>query len=171
MKLRRIYQFWVLILFFTHSACAQVRDGNFDLMVDALLSESIEQIDTDQLDSLMKGNDIILLDSREPEEYQVSHIEGAKHVGYDSFKKAAVTDLPKDQPVVVYCSVGYRSEKIAEKLEKMGFTNVLNLHGGIFDWKNSGKTVVDPMGKPTEKVHTYNKDWSQWLWNGEKVYE
>jgi hypothetical protein len=31
--------------------------------------------------------------------------------------------------------------------------------------------VVDPSGKPTEKVHTYNKEWSRWLWNGEKVYE
>jgi rhodanese-related sulfurtransferase len=161
MKLSRIYHFALMLIFFTHSACAQVRDGGFDLMVDALLSESVDQIDAEQLDSLLKGGEIILLDSREVEEYEISHIQGAKHVGYDAFKKAAVKDLPKDQPVVVYCSVGYRSEKIAEKLEKMGFANVLNLHGGIFDWKNSGKMVVDPSGKPTEKVHTYNKEWSR----------
>ena len=91
-------------------------------------------------------------------------------VGYDHFQEYKLKDIPKDQPIVVYCSVGYRSERIGEKLQEMGFTQVYNLYGGIFDWKNRGMEVENMEGEPTEKVHTYNKKWGQWLLRGEKVY-
>ncbi|RMG61980.1 MAG: rhodanese-like domain-containing protein, partial [Bacteroidetes bacterium] len=90
--------------------------------------------------------------------------------GYEGFQPETVADIPRDQPVVVYCTVGYRSERIGEQLQALGFTQVYNLYGGIFAWKNQGFPVVDPEGKPTERVHTYNADWSQWLRQGEKVY-
>ena len=73
--------------------------------------------------------------------------------------------------MVVYCSVGYRSERIGEKMQKMGFENVSNLYGGIFDWKNQGNTVINLNQEPTDSVHTYNRNWSQWLYNGIKVYD
>ena len=82
-----------------------------------------------------------------------------------------VSDLPRDTSVVVYCAVGYRSEKIGEKLQEMGFKNIRKLYGGIFAWKNSGHVVVDPSGHPTDSVHAYDSNWSRWLWNGTKVYD
>ena len=72
--------------------------------------------------------------------------------------------------IVVYCSLGIRSEKISEKLKAEGYSNVRNLYGGIFEWKNKGFEVFDSEGKETEKVHAYSKSWSKWLKNGEKIY-
>jgi hypothetical protein len=76
----------------------------------------------------------------------------------------------KSIPLVVYCSVGVLSEDIGEKLEALGYTNVKNLYGGIFEWKNKGYPVIDNNGKDTRKVHAYNKRWGQLLTNAEKVY-
>ena len=53
---------------------------------------------------------------------------------------------------------------------KAGYTNVYNLYGGIFEWKNKNFIVIDSEEKETNKVHTYNRDWSKWLKKGEKVF-
>ncbi len=115
----------------------------------------------------------IILDSRETREYEVSHLKDAICVGYDNFNIDSIQKLypHKDEKIVVYCSLGIRSETIGEKLKKAGYTNVFNLYGGIFEWKNKGFPVLDPEGKATEKIHTFNKDWSKWLEKGEKIYE
>ena len=118
--------------------------------------------------------DALLLDAREQKEYEVSHIKNAICVGYDKFKlKETLAKLPEDKnaKIVVYCSLGIRSETVAHKLIEAGYTNVYNLYGGIFKWKNANFQVVDTLGNNTEKVHTFNKDWSKWLKKGEKVYE
>ena len=72
---------------------------------------------------------------------------------------------------LVYCSIGVRSENIGEKLQQLGYTNVYNLYGGIFEYKNEGGTVYNLQNKPTDSVHTYNKKWSKYLTKGNKVYE
>ena len=116
----------------------------------------------------------ILLDARETKEYNVSHLKEALCVGYDTFNlKETLTKLPQDKnaKIVVYCSLGIRSEIVADKLIKEGYTNVYNLYGGIFEWKNNNFQVIDTLGNETEKVHTFNKDWSKWLKKGKKVYE
>ena len=124
------------------------------------------------VDSLAKTN-AVLLDAREEKEFKVSHLKDAICVGYDHFKlKETLAKLPEDKntKIVVYCSLGIRSETVAHQLIKAGYTNVYNLYGGIFEWKNANFKVIDTLGKPTEKVHTFNKDWSKWLKKGEKVY-
>lgn len=119
------------------------------------------------------NSNLILLDARESKEYKVSHIKNAIHVGYDEFNLKKTTSKLKDKnaTIVVYCSVGIRSEDIAEKLQKAGYKNVYNLFGGIFEWKNKQHIVVDSLNNPTEKVHTFNKEWSTWLKKGIKIYE
>lgn len=117
--------------------------------------------------------DAILLDAREEKEFKVSHIKNAICVGYDKFKlKETLAKLPEDKnaKIVVYCSLGIRSETVAHKLIEAGYTNVYNLYGGIFEWKNNNFQVIDTLGNTTEKVHTFNKDWSKWLKKGKKVY-
>ena len=64
---------------------------------------------------------------------------------------------------MLYCSVGYRSEKVAEKMKKAGFTAVYNLYGSIFEWVNAGYPVVTNDGNQTNIIHTYNKKWGQWV--------
>jgi rhodanese-related sulfurtransferase len=156
------------LLLFTVSCTGQkVQSGAYNLMLKTALSHSVTEISVDSLQQVQDS--VILLDARSPEEYKVSHIANAQFVGYENFDSLAVAKLYRNRPVVVYCAVGYRSEKISEKLEEMGFTNVSNLYGGIFEWKNRGNTVVNETG-PTEKVHAYNKTWGIWLRKGEKVY-
>ena len=81
-----------------------------------------------------------------------------------------MADLPKDTPIIVYCSVGFRSEKTTEHLLALGFTNVKNLYGGIFEWSNAGQPMVDSNENSTTKIHAYNKKWGTWINRGEKVY-
>ncbi len=117
--------------------------------------------------------EFILLDSRELIEYKTSHLKNAFYVGYDNFNEEIIQQkIPnKNAKIVVYCSVGIRSEDIAEKLKNIGYMNVFNLYGGIFKWKNNNLKVYDFKENETEKVHTFNKQWSKWLLKGTKVYK
>lgn len=124
------------------------------------------------VDSLIK-TEAILLDAREEKEYITSHLKDAICVGFDNFDvQKTVNKLPEDKnaKIVVYCSLGIRSEIVAHQLIKEGYTNVYNLYGGIFEWKNANFQVIDTLGKSTENVHTFNKEWSKWLKKGKKVY-
>ena len=157
---------FVLILSF-FQVQAQVKSSAYDLMLSSLLSHSVPEISVEQLS---KKEGVLLVDAREPEEFAVSHMAGAFHVGHTHFDLETFKNVSKQQEIVVYCSVGYRSEKIAEKLKQAGFKKVSNLYGGIFEWMNQGKIVVDPTNQPTEKIHAYSATWSIWLNKGVKVY-
>lgn len=113
------------------------------------------------------------LDAREMEEFEVSHLPYAHYIGYKNFDAGKFTSQfpDKDATYVVYCSVGIRSGKIAEKLQKMGYKNVKNMSGGIFKWIEEDHPVVDSDEKVTRKVHAYNRIWGLLLSKGEKVYE
>ncbi len=167
----RFFKTLLLLLLLFNNSCAQVQDEAFDVMLNGLLSNSVEQIEVDELNEKIGQQNLVLLDARESNEYEVSHIEGAINVGYDNFNKSELKNLPKDTEVIIYCSVGYRSEKIGEKLEKMGFQNVKNLRGGIFEWKNENNPVVNSQGDTTNQVHAFDKTWGVWLNNAEKVYD
>lgn len=114
----------------------------------------------------------IILDAREIKEFNVSHLKNALFVGYSNFKIDAIQNqVPnKNKTIVVYCSLGIRSEIIANKLKKVGYTNVFNLYGGIFEWKNSNFKVYNSEGKETNLVHTFSKGWSKWLKKGVKAF-
>lgn len=102
----------------------------------------------------------ILLDVRTAAEYEVSHLQNAQRVQPDS--PAAAIRIAKDQPIVTYCSVGYRSGAFAQTLEKAGYTHVLNMEGSIFKWANQGRPVYRS-GQRVEKVHPYNGTWGRLL--------
>ena len=133
--------------------------------------ETIPYISVEALNN--EKENIILLDSREEKEFKTSHLQDAICVGYDSFNLASIQPkLPnKDSKIVVYCSLGIRSEDVAEKLKKAGYTNVYNLYGGIFEWKNNDLEVLNSQEKTTDSIHTFSKEWSRWLKKGIKVYE
>jgi rhodanese-related sulfurtransferase len=133
----------------------------FDKEVAFYLSFTIPTIDPNGLKKLPP--ETVLLDAREKKEYEISHIPKAKYCGYNQFEIQKWQHLNKNQPIVVYCSIGYRSEKIAEKFKKAGFTQVYNLYGSIFEWVNQGNQVVDAQEKPTPKIHTFNQSWSKWV--------
>jgi rhodanese-related sulfurtransferase len=160
----------ILALFLTLNVNGQDRRINnkmYNAMLKTLLSHSVPEISVQQLTAQI--GDVLLVDAREQKEYTVSHIQQSLWVGYDKLDLSPLTNVPKNKPIVVYCSVGYRSEKVAEKLIAQGFTNVKNLYGGIFEWKNQDKTVVNETGE-TNQVHAFSKAWGVWLRKGQKVY-
>jgi rhodanese-related sulfurtransferase len=103
-----------------------------------------------------------LLDVREPAEYAVSHLAGAIQVSPDSSAAKVLARINPHRPVVVYCSVGYRSSQMAQRLQRAGFTNVMNLEGSIFAWANEGHPFVAD-GHPATLVHPYDRKFGQML--------
>lgn len=138
----------------------------FDNMLKTLLNHSVQEVAPKEIKD---DKNIVYLDAREKREYKVSHIKEAIWTGYDTFNMSRIKDIPKNQKIVVYCSVGYRSEKIAEKLICAGYTDVSNLYGGIFEWVHQNKKVVNKKGT-TQEVHAYDKEWGQWLKKGIKKF-
>ena len=121
----------------------------------------------------LTGNtQFLLLDTREKVEFEVSHIAKAIWVGNKNFDTDTILAIvpDKNRPIVVYCSIGIRSEKVGEKLLKNGYKEVYNLYGGIFEWKNKGFPVYDSIGQETDRVHAYNRHWGKMLNNATKVY-
>ncbi|WP_229712522.1 rhodanese-like domain-containing protein [Marivirga lumbricoides] len=150
-------------------ACGQ---QTYDQKLNSLYKKTVPTIKPAQLDSLRAIDNLTILDTRSPEEYKVSHIKDAEFVNYDKFKVDQFQQADKEKPIIIYCSVGYRSERIGEKLLERGYKNVYNLYGGIFQWKNEGYPVYKE-DKITEEVHAYNRLWGRWLEDDKaiKVYD
>ena len=92
----------------------------------------------------------ILIDVRQREEYEVSHLPNALHLpASEAIQKA---DIPANAMLMLYCSVGYRSALVAHQLPANGYTNVMNLEGSVFEWYNRGHPVVVD-GRPVKQVH------------------
>lgn len=134
----------------------------------------------------------ILLDARNEAEYAVSHLLQAQRIdpyyspiaenvyqeGQGEFvlpqnrlgaegaaispKAELLAPLSKDCPIVVYCSVGYRSARVAAKLGEAGFSQVYNLEGSLFQWANEGRPLFQ-QGNPVRMVHPYSDRWGKLL--------
>ena len=94
----------------------------------------------------------LILDIRRLDEFAVSHLPNARHVPPETSDIELRKLLKKiEQPIVVYCSVGYRSGKMAQRLKKLGCNNVTNLNGSIFSWATEGHSL-----QGSNQVHPYN---------------
>jgi rhodanese-related sulfurtransferase len=94
----------------------------------------------------------LLWDIRRADEFAVSHLPNALRVPPETNDAELKKLLPKSgQPVVVYCAVGYRSAKMARRLQSLGHTNVVNLEGAIFAWATEGHAL-----EGGDTVHPYN---------------
>lgn len=140
-------------------------------MVNTLLQNDVDTVSSEELRRLIDEGKTIILDAREKPEYEVSHIPGAVHVGYDTFDPARIPHIEQGKSIVVYCSVGKRSEDVARRLRVDGYENVKNHWGGIFDWTNKGLPVINVKNEQVNIVHPYSLVWGYWINNYEKVYE
>lgn len=104
----------------------------------------------------------VLLDVRSQAEFDVSHLPGARHVDPAVPAARLIPSLPAGAPVVVYCSVGYRSADYATRLMKAGFALVTNLEGSLFQWANEGRPI-ESGGKPAAQVHPYSGSFGKLL--------
>ncbi len=160
-----------LIIWLISSNLPAFGQRTFDEKLESLYKKTVPLVQPEELLQFEKSdNSLVILDTRSAEEFSISHLPEARFIDYDRFKISDVENIAKDTRIILYCSVGYRSERIGEKLLKAGFKEVYNLYGGIFQWKNDGHQVVNNLNKPTDSVHTYNEKWSKWLEKGIKVY-
>ena len=127
------------------------KDHNFLLLATAVASGGMllwpllrrstggPSVSTAQATQLINRDDALIVDVREPAEYQAGHILGAKNT---PLERLGETELKrKDKPVIVYCESGERAPKAAAILRKRGYDRVLSLQGGLGAWKQAGLPV------------------------------
>lgn len=103
-----------------------------------------------------------LLDVREPDEYAVSHLPGAIRIDPDAPAAAVLAHIDPGRPVVAYCSVGYRSSVLVQRLRDAGFTQAVNLEGSIFAWANEGRPL-ESEGRRVTIAHPYDTTYARLL--------
>lgn len=92
------------------------------------------------------GEKLYLLDVREPSEYAEGHIQGSKLVPLSQLSQK-LKSLPTDQPIVAICRSGNRSSAAAGMLIQAGFSNVINMRGGMMAWMRSNLPIKRGGGK------------------------
>lgn len=125
----------VLFLILTTISATQISGCN--------TNDNINSVSAPEFDKEIKADSVQLLDVRTPQEYAEGHIDGALNINVqsDDFQQMAEKELSKDSTILVYCRSGRRSMDAAEKLTKLGY-KVINLKGGIIEWKEDGLPVT-----------------------------
>ena len=126
---------------------------------------AVEHVSADELRSELETAEPfqpILLDVRREEEYAVSHLPGAIRVEPGGAIPEEIETLARETPIVAYCSVGYRSSQLVERLQSEGFTDVKNLEGSIFEWANKGYPL-EREGETVHEVHPFDEEWGRLL--------
>ena len=161
--------FYIVLILASFSLTAQ---KTLDQTLKKYNKNNVPYISVTELRMYQAQGNVLILDSRELKEFTVSHIETATNVGYDHFSIEDFSEKHpnKEEAIVVYCTLGIRSETISDQLIKAGYTHVKNLYGGICEWKNNGFKVYDSTETETQNIHTFNKEWSKWLKNGKPIF-
>jgi rhodanese-related sulfurtransferase len=99
-----------------------------------------------RLDRRLAGQDkFVLVDVREDREFDADHLPGAVHLGRGIIERDIEGKYPDlETPLVLYCGGGFRSALAADNLQKMGYTNVISMDGGIRDWREKGYPLEKP---------------------------
>ena len=102
----------------------------------------IKLVSTEEMQSILKMDEVQLVDVRTPEEFSEGYIEDAQNIDFKSptFEQD-ILKLDKDKPVMLYCHSGRRSAACAQKLKDAGFKKIYDLEGGISQWKHEGLVI------------------------------
>jgi len=149
------------------AACAPPPELDWDGAKELIRAEypTIDQVSTADLVELLSsadGKDLILLDVRSPDEYAVSHLRGAQLTPSERSALDVLRGAAKDRLIVVYCSVGYRSASMTQRLMARGYTNVHSLEGGLFEWANDDLPRYRD-GEQVQAVHPFDTEWGRFL--------
>ena len=100
----------------------------------------VKEVNVDDVKAMLdRGEKFLLVDVREESEYAKDHLPGAKHLGKGIIERDIENVVPDTgAEIVLYCGGGYRSALAADNLQKMGYTNVISMDGGIRGWREKG---------------------------------
>lgn len=103
----------------------------------------IEEINPDEVKEKLEGDEnFVLLDVREQDEWEKSHIAGAEYLGKGVIERDIETEYPNiDEEIILYCGGGFRSALASDSLQKMGYNNVKSLAGGFRSWTEAGYPI------------------------------
>ena len=114
------------------------------LQIVANAKQRIHETNVDEIKTKIDRDEkFLLIDVREESEYGRDHLPGAIHLGKGIIERDVEERVPDPKtPIVLYCGGGYRSALAADNLQKMGYTNVLSMDGGIRGWREKGYPVT-----------------------------
>ncbi len=100
----------------------------------------IHEVTIDNVKSKLDlGEKFLLIDVREESEYAKDHLPGSIHLGKGIIERDVEDRVPDlDTPMVLYCGGGFRSALAADNLQKMGYTQVSSMDGGVRGWREKG---------------------------------
>jgi rhodanese-related sulfurtransferase len=109
-----------------------------DIVNDA--KTRVREVTVDDVKRMLDGKaDFLLIDVREDNEWTKDHLPAALHLGKGILERDVEQRVPElDTPMVLYCGGGFRSALAADALQKMGYTNVASMDGGIREWRAKG---------------------------------
>src|SRR6187549_3588985 len=120
--------------------------------------QQIEEIEPFEAAQEIEGGDVVLIDTREPHEFQEARLEGGKLVPPGLLGDEIATAAPdKSARTILYCRSGNRSYKAAEQMQALGYENVASMAGGILAWQEQGLPVVATEGMTPEQRDRYSR--------------
>ena len=120
--------------------------------------QTIEEIEPFEAAEEIEGGDVVLIDTREPHEYQEAHLENGKLVPPGLLgDEIAETAPDKSARTILYCRSGNRSAIAAAQLEGLGYEDVASMAGGILAWQEQGLPVVSTSGMTAEQRDRYSR--------------
>ncbi len=124
----------------------------------AQVKQQIEEIEPFEAAQEIEGGDVVLIDTREPHEYQEAHLENGKLVPPGLLADEIAAAAPdKSARTILYCRSGNRSYKAAEQMEALGYEDVASMAGGILAWQEQGLPVVAATGMTPEQRDRYSR--------------
>ena len=121
-------------------------------------TQQIEEIEPFEASEEIAGGDVVLIDTREPHEYQEAHLEGGKLVPPGLLGDEIAAAAPdKSARTILYCRSGNRSYKAAEQMQALGYENVASMAGGILAWQEQGLPVAAAEGMTAEQRDRYSR--------------
>ena len=130
--------------------------GFRDLLAQA--KSQITEIDTNEAASRITTGGVIVLDVREPDEYEQGALPDALHIPRGHLEaQIEARIVEKTAPVLVYCAGGVRSAFATKTLHELGYTNVVSVAGGFQKWKDEGRTWRTPAVLTAEQRNRYQR--------------
>jgi molybdopterin/thiamine biosynthesis adenylyltransferase/rhodanese-related sulfurtransferase len=124
----------------------------------AAAKAAVREIDTTEAEAEIGAGGSVILDVREPDEYEQGAIPGAVHIPRGMLETSVEGRIPdKSAHLVVYCAGGVRSAFAADTLQQLGYTDVASVAGGFNKWKDEGRSWAAPRSLTSEQRNRYQR--------------